>query len=84
MTVLARQRAHGLAMAAELRQAKNRNPVRRISWRPALTVLAVIALLVMSSNGLLIASAHSIPGDTLYPLKRSVESTQLRFVIRSA
>jgi hypothetical protein len=76
---LARQRARGLALAADLRQAKNRPFfMQRRFWRPAVTILAVIALLVMSSNGLLIASAHSIPGDTLYPLKRSVESTRLQ------
>lgn len=81
LTVLARQRAHGLALAAGLRPGKRKpTPARRLSWRPAMTVLAVVALLVMSSNGLLIASAHSIPGDTLYPLKRSVESTQLHLV----
>jgi hypothetical protein len=80
LTALARQRSRGLALAADLRRGKGRNPIRWHSWRPALTVLSVIALLAMSSNGLLIASAHSIPGDTLYPLKRSVESTQLHLV----
>jgi Domain of unknown function (DUF5666)/Domain of unknown function (DUF5667) len=84
VTVLARHRSRGLNLAADLRQAQGRSPLRRHSWRPALTVLAVIALLAMSSNGLLIASAHSIPGDTLYPLKRSVETTQLRLVTNPA
>ncbi len=80
-SVLARQRARGLALAADLRQGKNRPLfMQKRSWRPVVTILAVIALLVMSSNGLLIASAHSIPGDTLYPLKRSVESTRLQLV----
>jgi len=77
---LARQRSRGLVLAANLRRGKQRIPVRRHSWRSTIIVLSVIALLVMSSNGLLIASAHSIPGDTLYPLKRSVESTQLHLV----
>lgn len=80
MTSLARQRARGLALAADLRQGKTRQSFRRYSWRPVMTVLSVIAILVMSSNGLLIASAHSIPGDSLYPLKRTVESTQLQLV----
>jgi hypothetical protein len=77
---LARQRSRGLILAADLRRGKNHLPVRRISWRPLMTALSVIAILVMSSNGILIASAHSIPGDTLYPLKRSVESTRLYLV----
>jgi hypothetical protein len=79
-TVLSRQRSRGLALAADLRMGKNHHLLQRRFWRLAITVLSVIAILVMSSNGLLIASAHSIPGDTLYPLKRSVESTQLHLV----
>jgi hypothetical protein len=80
VNVLARQRSRGLALAADLRQEKNHRPWLRRFWRPVLTFLSVAALLLMSSNGLLLASAHSIPGDTLYPLKRSVESTQLHLV----
>jgi hypothetical protein len=53
----------------------------RGAWRISLTTLSVIAILVLSSNGLLSASAHSIPGDTLYPLKRSVETTRLHLTI---
>ncbi len=78
LTALELQRSRGLALASDLR--KTTHPQQRRIWRPVMTVLSVIAILVMSSNGLLIASAHSIPGDTLYPLKRSVESTQLRLV----
>ena len=78
--ILARQRSRGLALAADLRQGKNHRPWLRRFWRPVLTFLSVAAFLLMSSNGLLLASAHSIPGDTLYPLKRSVESTQLQLV----
>jgi hypothetical protein len=78
LTVMARQRARGLALAADLRREKNHPLFQRNIWRPALLVLSVIALLVISGNGLLIASAHSIPGDPLYPFKRSVESTQLQ------
>jgi hypothetical protein len=79
-TLLARQRTQLLARAAELRQGNNRRLLQRPSWRPVWTLLSVLAMLIMSSNGLLIASAHSLPGDTLYPLKRSVESTQLQLV----
>jgi len=78
--VLARQRSRGLALAAELRTLKNHFPRLGRAWRSALTFLSVAAFLLMSSNGLLLASAQSIPGDTLYPLKRSVESTQLQLV----
>ncbi len=81
---LARQRARGLALAADLRGGENHAWISRRFWRPVVTVLAVIAILVMSTNSLWLASAHSIPGDTLYPLKRSVESTQLRLVSNPA
>jgi hypothetical protein len=80
VAVLSRQRTRGLALAAELRGGRRRNPRTARFWRQIVTATAVIALLAMSGQGLLIASAHSIPGDTLYPLKRSVESTQLQFV----
>lgn len=78
--VLARQRTRGLALAAELRPGKRHLPRLGRVWRTAITFLSVAAFLLMSSNGLLLASAHSIPGDTLYPLKRSVELTQLQLV----
>jgi len=78
--ILARERSHGLALAADLRKRKSRFPYLRGFWRPTMTIASAIAILVMSGNGLLIASAHSIPGDTLYPLKRAVETTQLHFV----
>jgi hypothetical protein len=82
--MLARQRARGLALAAELRPRKNRPLLFRGAWRISLTTLSVIAILVLSSNGLLSASAHSIPGDTLYPLKRTVETTRLHLTIDPA
>jgi hypothetical protein len=78
--VLARQRSRGLALAADLRQGKNPLLVLGRFWRSVIMVLAVVVVLVISTNNLLNASARSLPGDTLYPLKRSVESTQLRLV----
>jgi hypothetical protein len=77
---LLRQRSLGLTLAADLRHGMSRRSLFRRFWRPVVTFLSVAAFLLLSSNGLLLASAHSIPGDTLYPLKRSVESTQLRLV----
>jgi hypothetical protein len=79
-TLLARNRSRGLSLAADLRQGKSHQPALRRFWRPVVTIVSVIVILVMSSNGILVASAHSIPGDTLYPLKLSVESTQLNLV----
>ena len=78
--LLSRQRSRGLNLAADLHHRKIRHPLYRGFGRTAVAFLSVIVILVMSSNGLLVASAHSIPGDSLYPFKRSVELTQLNFV----
>ena len=78
--LLARQRSLGLSLAADLRQGKIHQPLFRRYWRTAVTVFLVIVIMIMSSNGILVASAHSIPGDSLYPIKLSVESTQLHLV----
>ncbi len=83
-TVLSRQSSLGISLAADLRQGKIRRPVFRHFCRPVVTIFLVIVFLVMSSNGILVASAKSIPGDTLYPLKRSVESTQLGLISDAA
>ena len=79
-SALLRSRSRGLSLAADLRPRRIHQPMLRRFWRPAVTILSVIVILVVSSNGILVASAHSIPGDTLYPLKLSVESTQLNLV----
>jgi hypothetical protein len=79
-TLLARSRSRGVSFAADLREGRIRPPVLGRFWRPVVTIFSVIVILAMSSNGILVASAHSIPGDTLYPLKLSVESTQLNLV----
>jgi hypothetical protein len=79
-SILLRQRSRGLALAAELRQGKTPYKVFRRVFRAAVAIASVIVILVMSGNGIRVASAHSIPGDTLYPLKRSVEATQLQLV----
>src|SRR5664280_534481 len=83
-TTLSRQRSRGLTLAADMRQGKIRYKVHGRFFRPVIAIVLVIVLLVMSSNGLLVASAHSIPGDSLYPLKRSLETTQLQLVFNIA
>jgi hypothetical protein len=82
--VLARQRSRSLSQAAALRQGRFRRPVYWHFLRLVVTIFLVIVLLVMSTNGILVASAKSIPGDALYPIKRSVETTQLGLVSNSA
>lgn len=75
-----RSRARFLT-AAEL---LNTNPNPKFSWaalrRAALVALVVLVVFAISWNGLLVASAKSLPGDVLYPVKRVSERVNLRLV----
>ena len=51
--------------------------LRRLILRPAMIFMAFIVISVFSFAGTLFASQDSIPGETLYPLKRSFEQFQL-------
>ncbi len=76
--IIARSRARLLARAEQLH---DRRSGFRLSWplpRLAFTVLAVAFGFLFGSLGLLAASAQSLPGDTLYPVKRTVEEISLR------
>jgi hypothetical protein len=52
-------------------------PLRKLILRPAMIFMAFIIISVFSFAGTLFASQESIPGETLYPLKRSFEQFQL-------
>lgn len=69
-----RSRTQTLAAAAALRA--NRPAIGSIPFlfRPVAGVLAVLILVFITGFGLLEASAETIPGDALYPIKRSAES----------
>jgi hypothetical protein len=71
-----------LQRAAELRQT-NRSSVRpKIAFLPR-TALAfgLTVAFILSSTGLVSASSNSLPGDQLYPVKRTWEGVQLAFVL---
>jgi hypothetical protein len=71
-----RNRAKLLQHAAQMREA-HVPPARRlwaVSLRRALVSLAVIGVLLMSGTGLVRAAATTLPGDRLYPVKRSWEN----------
>ena len=64
-------------------------PIRRIvdgfsSMSPLagrlVLVVAITGLLILFSSGLVITSAKSLPGDSLYPVKRVVEDISVRLV----
>jgi len=74
-----RGRARVMQQAAQMREAQAR-PSRRI-WsvplRRALVSMAVIAVLFISSTNLVRASSTTIPGDNLYPVKRTWEDVSV-------
>lgn len=81
-----RGRARVLQNAAEMREAAvlPGRPTFPIFRRLVLSLSLVVLLLFISSNGLLNASASSLPGERLYPVKRGWENVQLMFVLDPA
>lgn len=67
----------------ELRDARSA-PRRVIPAFPRLALTGLlVAALALTSTGLVSASSASIPGDHLYPVKRTWESVQLMFVFNT-
>jgi hypothetical protein len=66
-----------LRQQAQSQQAAPRvkRPVAALRWAVALIFVA----LLLVSAGAAAASGNSLPGDTLYPVKRTTESVQLFF-----
>ena len=97
MAALAAGRRRFLQEAARLRQ---REALPRAGWlftllRPmprgvwarrglATTALTVLLLLALLGGGVMVASANSLPGDPLYPIKRATEQVQLSFTFDPA
>ena len=83
-----RGRALVLQHAAELREQKRGSNVAFWSklWQTGRTFrivgtsLATVVFLFSSGTGLVFASSNSLPGDQLYPVKRSWEGVQLAFI----
>ena len=79
--VVRRNRARLLQHAAQMREAKAK-PARRIwfaSLRRIAVTLAVVAVLFASGTSLVRASSNTLPGDNLYPVKRTWEGVRLFF-----
>lgn len=88
-TVVRRSRARVLQRAAELRERRERKafffipPIRRdwsVPLRRAFVMLTVVAALFISGTGLVRASTTTLPGDSLYPVKRTWEDLTLFFI----
>jgi uncharacterized membrane protein YgcG len=83
--VIRRNRAKVLQYAAQMREAKV-NSSRRTwfaSLRRVAVTLAVVTMLFVSGTGLVGASSNTLPGDNLYPVKRTWEGLRLFFAFNS-
>jgi len=80
--VVKRNRVKLLQHASQMRE-QIRVPNPRRSWtvplRRALVTLMVVALLFVSSTNLVRAASTTLPGDSLYPVKRTWEDVLLLF-----
>src|SRR3972149_2373160 len=80
--MLRRNRTKLLQHAAEMRESKARSASRRIwsvSLRRVAVTLVVVAILFASGTGLVRAASTTLPGDNLYPVKRTWEDVLLLF-----
>lgn len=79
--VIRRNRAKVLRHAVQMREAKA-NPAGRIwfaSMRRVAVTLAVLVVLFASGTGLVRAASTTLPGDNLYPVKRTWEDVLVAF-----
>lgn len=78
--VVRRNRAKVLQHASELREQRSAPALRRL-WsvplRRALVAFMMVAVLFVSGTGLVRASSATLPGDNLYPVKRTWERLSL-------
>src|SRR5918994_6323071 len=79
--VVRRNRAKVLQHAAQMREGKARSSQRIwfASLRRIAVTLAVVTVLFVSGTGLVGASSNTLPGDNLYPVKRTWEGVRLLF-----
>ena len=73
------------ALQIEHHKARATRPRTRTRLpRPALALLSLVLVLIIMGSGIGVASvsAKVLPGDTLYPVKRSMEELQLFFTIQ--
>ncbi|HMB22831.1 MAG TPA: DUF5667 domain-containing protein, partial [Anaerolineales bacterium] len=82
--VVRRNRAKVLQRAAQMRESKRSS--RRIwfaSLRRVAVTLAVVAILFVSGTGLVRAASTTLPGDQLYPVKRTWEDVLVLLTFNS-
>ncbi len=80
-TVIQRNRAKVLQQAAQMRDAKAKSSHRTwfVTLRRLAVTLTVLIVLSVSGTSLVRASSATVPGDNLYPVKRTWEDVLLAF-----
>jgi hypothetical protein len=84
-----RGRAKVLQHAAQMREAQAHSQIRQsrrlwsVPLRRALVTLAVIGVLFIGSTRLVEASSTTLPGDNLYPVKRTWEDVRVFFTFNN-
>ena len=69
----ARSRVRMLQYAAQQKSMIPTKAFANLRWRSSFAALLAAVIMLMSSTGIWVASAQSLPGDRLYPLKRRAE-----------
>lgn len=79
--VMNRSRTQALTHAAALRSNNNKTAgVFGVLPRLAVALLVVV-IVFLTGSSLIVASAKSLPGDQLYPVKRAVENVRLGITV---
>jgi len=73
-------RTRMLQHAARLQSAASAASTTRKPWRLSLATGLLAVAFFFSSTGIWVASAQSLPGDPLYPFKRTAEDLSMTFV----
>jgi hypothetical protein len=76
---ISRGRARVLGHAAEMREASRRPRGAGFVLRRFATAMLLTVVLLLSGTGIVSASSGALPGDNLYPVKRSWEEVRLWF-----
>ena len=83
--VVRRNRARVLGRAAQMRERKARSSQQfwLASLRRLAVTFAVLVVLFVTGTSLVGASSETVPGDSLYPVKRTWEGVRLLFAFNA-
>ena len=79
--VIKRARARVLQHAAEMRETSTKPRRIRFSFARLAVSLALALIFILSGTGLVRAASGALPGDNLYPVKRTWEDVRLLLIL---